>query len=731
MAGIIEGNNKDYANGEDGMAMLQSSYFDESKFSTPEEAVEALRAEIEKHNHNYYVLDNPTIPDQEFDKLFRRLQELEEEHPALLTPESPTQRVGGRASGSFKEVSHAKPMLSLSNAFSSEDVEEFEKRGVNALGAGGEIEYSVEPKFDGLACSMVYEKGIFVSAATRGDGLTGEDVSANVKTIRGLPLDLRKTFRDMGVPIPDRLEVRGEVLMTRAKWKALRERQKARGEDESPNPRNAAAGALRQLDPKITAERGLSFFAYALGECDGIPDMKNHREAMLWLKELRFPVSDLADVVVGRSGLLEYFEKIGKMRPDLPFDIDGVVYKVNDYALQEKWGFVSRSPRWAIAHKFPAEEALTEVQDIVVQVGRTGALTPVAKLKPVFVGGVTVSSVTLHNFEEMERKDIRIGDQVWVRRAGDVIPEIPRVAKELRPEGAVPFQMPAMCPVCGSSVSKPDGEAIARCSGGAVCSAQNRQAIEHFVSRLAMNIEAVGKETIDLLADAGMVRTPADLYRLDKAEMLELPRMGDVMASKILANIESSKKNDLHRFIFALGIREVGSSTAKELATHFGTIEALLAADQEELLKVKDIGPISSAAITAHLRDPEKRAVLDDLLAVGVAPKPAQKRVRAEGPFAGKTVVLTGSLAALGREEAKSRLEAAGAKVAGSVSKKTDWVIAGSDAGTKLEKAEELGVGVLDEATFLRWLDGQVDSEEKQESPEEGGADPGPKRMRI
>lgn len=714
------------------MPALQSAYFNESQFKTPAEVVAALRDELEKHNHNYYVLDDPSIPDQEYDKMFRRLQELETERPELMSPTSPTQRVGGKASGSFREVRHAKPMLSLSNAFSPEDVDDFERRGEEALGRA-EIVYAVEPKFDGLACSLIYERGIFVAAATRGDGEVGEDVSANVKTIRGLPLDLRGAFSQMGHEIPERLEVRGEVLMTRKNWEALRARQRSRGEKESPNPRNAAAGALRQLDPKITAERGLSFFAYGLGECDGIPDLKSHRDAMLWLKSMRFPVSDLADVAIGKEGLLAYFDKIGKLRPSLPFDIDGVVYKVNEYSLQETWGFVSRSPRWAVAHKFPAEEALTEVHDIVIQVGRTGALTPVAKLSPVFVGGVTVSSVTLHNFEEVERKDIRKGDKVWVRRAGDVIPEIPRVAKELRPEGTKPFPMPTACPVCGSSVSKPEGEAIARCSGGSVCGAQNRQALEHFVSRTAMNIEAVGKETIDVLADAGMLSSPADFYRLERESLLGLPRMGETLVAKILSNIENSKSPDLNRLIFALGIREVGAATAKELAKHFGSIGELVAASQDDLLKVKDIGPVSASAIVEHFSHPEKRAILDDLLGVGVNPKMVAKKEASESPFAGKTVVLTGSLPTLGRDEAKAMLEEAGAKVAGSVSKKTDWVIAGAEAGSKLDKATELGVPVIDEAAFLSLLRGAEDKAGMDDVivPDQENPPPAPKKMKL
>ena len=664
------------------------------------ERIKELREELEQHNYNYYVLDEPSIPDVEYDKLYKELEGLENAYPEHLDPCSPTQRVGGKADGKFSQVTHARPMLSIGNGFTQEDVDGFESRAHDALSPEGNIEYSVEPKFDGLACSIVYIDGIFSTAATRGDGFVGEDVTANVRTIKSLPLDLRQSFAKLGLPVPKRLEVRGEVLMTRAQFEKVREEQRKKGEKEAVNPRNAAAGSLRQLDPKITAKRGLSFFTYGLGVCEGVPEFGSHREAMLWLEKLRFPLSDLAGVAVGKQGLLDYYEKIGKMRPTLPFDIDGVVYKVNSYAMQEKWGFVSRSPRWALAHKFPPEEVLSEVVDIVVQVGRTGAITPVAKIRPVFVGGVTVSSVTLHNFEELERKGVRIGDTVWVRRAGDVIPEIARV-EETKPRGRSAFPMPSVCPVCGSATSKGDG-AVLRCTGKGVCSAQNKQGLEHFVSRLAMNIESVGPETIDLLQEAGLISQASDFYTLKVQDLLTLPRMGELSANKIIANIEASKNVELWRFIYALGIKEVGEATGKELAKHFGTIEGLRCAGYEDLLKVKDVGPVCAKSVRDWFAEERNESMVDSLLAYGVAPIAVEKAALDESnPFFGKTVVLTGTLPTLKRDQAKKMLEDLGAKVSGSVSKKTDYVLAGEEAGSKLDTANELKIPVLDEAAFL------------------------------
>lgn len=675
------------------------AYFDESKHGTPEAVVFALRAEIEKHNHNYYNKDAPTIPDVEYDKLFRRLQELEAEHPSIGLEGSPTQRVGGAPSAGFEQVRHERPMLSIANAFEPQEVADFEKKATDVLGRGN-LEYSAEPKFDGLACSLIYEDGIFVRAATRGDGETGEDVTSNVKTIKKIPLDIRPMLKESGMAIPRRLEVRGEVLMFRKDFEKLRARQREAGDSEAVNPRNAAAGSLRQLDPKITATRGLSFFAYALGVCDGMPKHKTHRESMDWLKTLRFPISDLCGVVHGQAGLLDFYERVGKMRASLPFDIDGVVYKLNRYADQDALGFVSRSPRWARAHKFAPEEMMTVVEDIQLQVGRTGSITPVAKLSPVFVGGVTVSSATLHNFEELARKDVRIGDTVIVRRAGDVIPEIVGVVHEKRQSKSKAFPVPTACPICGSSVEKGDG-AISRCSGSSVCSAQNKQKIEHFVSRLAMNIEDVGPETIDLLLDNGLIGDAADLYSLTKDDLLSLPRMGEISAPKTVANIQASKTPELRRFIYALGIREVGESTAKSLAGAFGTLDAFIGASEEALLGVRDVGPVCAKSVCDYLSDKKNQELLMKFKAAGVAPiKSANAAVVVDG-VAGKTFVLTGSLPTMSRDAAKEMIERSGGKVSGSVSKKTDFVVAGADAGSKLEKANELGLTVLDEAEFL------------------------------
>lgn len=689
------------------MSTPSYTVFDETLYVTPDELIGGLIEELEKHNHSYYVLDTPSIPDVEYDKLFKRLQELETLHPELLSSASPTQRVGGRALEGFKTVTHARPMLSLNNGFSDEEVESFERRAQDGLSSKDEIEYAVEPKFDGLACSMVYEKGIFVSAATRGDGEVGEDVTANVRAIRSIPMDIRSRFKALGIAVPERLEVRGEVLMTREQFDRHRERQRAKGEKEAPNPRNAAAGSLRQLDPKITAERGLSFFAYDLGVCEGVPEFKTHRESMDWLKDLRFPLSDLPEVVKGSKGLLDYFERIGKARPNLPYDIDGVVYKVNSLQMRQTLGFVSRSPRWALAHKFPAEEALSKVQKITIQIGRTGAITPVAKLAPVFVGGVTVTSVTLHNFEELERKDVRVGDTVWVRRAGDVIPEIAKVATEFRPADSVAFMMPSVCPACGSAVIKLQDEAVARCSGKSICSAQNRQSLEHFVAKKAMNIDGVGPETIDIMADAGLLKSPADFYKLTKEQIIELPRMAEQSVKNILDAINASRTPELRRFLFALGIREVGESTAKNLANHFRSLEAIQKASVDDLKLVKDIGDVGALSIYTFMHEADSLKTLNDLLASGVAPvNPEHKLTPIVADVIGKTFVLTGTFPTLSREQAAEKIEAAGGKVSGSVSKKTDFVVVGADAGSKHKKAQELELKILDEQGLLNLLSG-------------------------
>jgi DNA ligase (NAD+) len=650
-----------------------------------------LREEIELHNYRYYVLDAPTIPDAEFDRLFRELQELEAAHPELVTPDSPTQRVGGAPAAEFREVRHRVPMLSLNNAFEEEDAANFDRRVREGLGKEN-IEYAVEPKFDGLAISLVYERGVLSRGATRGDGYTGEDVTANVRTIHAVPLHLA------GRRVPDLLEVRGEVLMLKRDFARLNAEQRAKGEKEFANPRNAAAGSLRQLDPRVTASRKLTFYAYALGATEGVALPRTHSAVMDWLTALHFPVCEERRTVTGLAGLLDYYHAIGAKRDRLPYDIDGVVYKVNDLRDQAELGFVARAPRWAIAHKFPAEEMMTEVLGIDVQVGRTGALTPVARLKPVSVGGVTVTNATLHNEDEIRRKDVHIGDFVIVRRAGDVIPEVVSVVRERRPAHVKKFVMPTRCPVCGSHVMRLEDEAVARCTGGLYCPAQRKQAILHFASRRAMDIEGLGDKLVDQLVDKDLVRTPADIFRLDLETVAGLERMAEKSARNLLDAIERSKHTTLERFIYALGIRNVGEATAKDLARHFGGLKPLMAADEAALMEVPDVGPVVAESIAQFFAEPHNREVIADLQHAGVHwPEGAPKRKAEVAGVAGKTFVLTGTLPTLTRDEAKDRIEAAGGKVSGSVSKKTDYVVVGADAGSKLAKAEELGIALLDE----------------------------------
>jgi DNA ligase (NAD+) len=655
-----------------------------------------LRAEIEQHNYRYYVLDDPSIPDAEFDRLFRELQTLEAQHPELLAADSPTQRVGVTPLKSFAEVQHRTPMLSLNNAFSEDEVRAFDARIREALGVA-EVEYAVEPKFDGLAITLSYRDGMFVQGATRGDGSMGEDVTENLRTVRTIPLRLHKPIRDV--------EVRGEVLMFKRDFAKLNDAQRAKGEKEFANPRNAAAGSLRQLDSRITASRRLSFFSYGIGFCDGAKLPNQQDQQMALLQQWGVPVALQRSVVRGLEGLLAYYLEIGEAREQLPFDIDGVVYKVNDIAQQQQLGFVSRAPRWAIAHKFPAEEAMTTLLDIEVQVGRTGALTPVARLAPVFVGGVTVTNATLHNEDEIRRKDVRIGDTVIVRRAGDVIPEVARVVLERRPRDAREFVMPKVCPVCGSRVARLEDEAVWRCTGGLFCPAQRKQALLHFASRRAMNIEGLGDKLVEQLVDTHIVNNPAALYKLGLLAIINLERMGEKSAVNLLAAIEHSKHTTLARFIFALGIRNVGEATAKDLAQHFGSLDNLLASDVESLQQVHDVGPVVAQSIADFLAEAHNREVIEQLRACGVHWAEQQPRAASALPFSGKIFVLTGTLAALSREEAKEKLEALGAKVSGSVSKKTDYVVAGVEAGSKLDKAQELGVAVLDEQQFLALLE--------------------------
>jgi DNA ligase (NAD+) len=661
-----------------------------------------LRAALDEHNYRYYVLDQPAIDDAEYDALFRELQALERDYPALATTDSPTQRVGAEPAAEFDAVTHRVPMLSLANAFTAEEVSAFDRRVREALGIE-QVAYEVEPKFDGLAVNLVFERGVFTLGATRGDGYVGENVTANVRTVKAIPLKLDATKQTP----PRYLEVRGEVLMLKRDFERLNAAQAARGERLFVNPRNAAAGALRQLDPKMTAERRLSFFAYGVGEVEwNRPAAAPRTQSALldMLAALRLPVARERSVVHGLDGLLEYYRQIGATRAALPFQIDGVVYKVNDLAQQAALGYVSRAPRFALAHKFPAEEMATEVLGIDVQVGRTGALTPVARLKPVFVGGVTVTNATLHNEDEVRRKDVRVGDTVIVRRAGDVIPEVVRVLTEKRPPGARAFVLPKKCPECGSAVVRLPDEAIARCSGGLVCPAQVKQALLHFAGRRAMDIEGLGDKLVDQLVDAKIVRTPADLYKLGVAALAELERMADKSAANVVAAINKSRKTTLARFIFALGIRHVGEATAKELARHFGKLDALMAADEAALLAVADVGPVLAQSIRQFLAEPHNREVIAQLRAAGVGwPESAPQRAAA-GKLTGVTFVLTGTLPTLSRDDAKDLIEQHGGKVAGSVSKKTHYVVAGADPGSKIDRAAELGVPVIDEQQLRELL---------------------------
>jgi len=661
-----------------------------------------LRDEIVRHDYLYYVLDAPEVPDSEYDQLFRELQKLESAYPELINPESPTQRVGGQPAKEFTSITHRLPMLSLNNAFAEEEAAAFDRRVRDGLGMDA-VEYAVEPKFDGLAISVIYENGVLARAATRGDGYSGEDVTANVRTIHAIPIRLNTTSP------PPLLEVRGEVLMLKRDFEHLNRQQEAHGEKIFANPRNAAAGSLRQLDPKITATRPLSFFAYGIGSAEGVGSIATHSALMDYLTQLRLPVASERAVVRGLDELLKYYRSIGEQRHVLPYDIDGVVYKVNNLRQQQELGFVSRAPRFAIAHKFPAQQALSVIESIDVQVGRTGAITPVARLKPVFVGGVTITNATLHNQDEITRKDIRIGDAVSVRRAGDVIPEVVRVITERRPAGAKPYNLldtiHHACPVCGSHVVRLDDEAVARCTGGLYCPAQRKQALLHFASRRAMDIEGLGDKLVDQLVDNDIVHTLADIYRLDVPLLASLERMAEKSAQNIVNALEKSKRTTLARFIYSLGIRNVGEATAKDLARHFGSFDALAQASEEALRQVPDVGPVVAEAIVQFFAEPHNRDVIYQLITDGVQwEEGAIAGIAASGALAGKTFVLTGTLPSLAREHAKELIEAAGGKVAGSVSKKTDYVVAGTEAGSKLDKAQELGIAIVDESLLMEML---------------------------
>ncbi|HEY4038476.1 MAG TPA: NAD-dependent DNA ligase LigA [Burkholderiaceae bacterium] len=664
-----------------------------------------LRAEIERHNTAYYVLDAPLIPDSEYDRLFAELQQLEARYPQLATPDSPTLRVGGAPRADLPSARHAVPMLSLNNGLAEADAIAFDQRVRDLLVKAGQavatVAYACELKFDGLAVNLRYLNGTLSLAATRGDGTVGEDVTPNVRTIHSVPLRLKNTQAAV-------IEVRGEVLMYKRDLERLNQTQRASGEKEFANPRNAAAGSLRRLDARITARHRLHFFAYGLGELVGAPEPVRQSAMLDWLQSLGLPVSDERDTVEGVDGLLAFYRRTAERRNSLPYDIDGVVYKVDSVQAQRALGFVSRAPRFALAHKFPPQEALTQVLDIEVQVGRTGALTPVARLAPVTVGGVSVTNATLHNEQEVARRDVRVGDTVIVRRAGDVIPEVVGVVLERRPPAAQPFRMPTRCPVCGSAVERLEQEAVARCTGGLVCGAQRKQALLHFAGRRAMDIDGLGERMVDQLVDSGQVHTAADLYHLDRTALVGLDRMGEKSALNLLQAIERSRHTTLDRFIFALGIRHVGESTAHALAAHFGNLDALIGANEAALLEVADIGPVVAQSIRRFLDEPHNEQVIAALRKAGVQwPESAAIRdsaPRIDGVLVGRTFVLTGTLSGLTRDEAAEMILAAGGRVSGSVSRKTDFVVAGEDAGSKLERARELGVRVIGESELRQLL---------------------------
>src|SRR5580658_8543564 len=659
--------------------------------------VALLKETLDRYNYRYHALDDPEVPDAEYDRLMLELKDLEAKHPDLLTADSPTQRVGAAPAAVFGAVKHRLAMLSLDNAFSEEDVRDFDRRIRERLGQNDAIRYAAEPKLDGLAVSALYENGTFVRGATRGDGETGEDITQNLKTIKALPLKLRADRA------PRLLEVRGEVFMPLAGFERFNREAVARGEKSFVNPRNAAAGSLRQLDPKMTAARPLDLFIYALGVVEDGALPAHHSETLQTLRRWGFKICPQSRVVDGVEGCLDYYREIGAQRPTLPYQIDGVVYKVDDLGLQQALGFVSRAPRWAVAHKFPAEEALTTVRAIEFQVGRTGALTPVARLEPAFVGGVTVSNATLHNMDELARKDVRVGDTVVIRRAGDVIPEVVRVLPERRIAGAKPVELPSHCPVCGSPVVREADQAAARCTGGRFCAAQRKEEIKHFASRRALDVQGLGDKLVEQLVVLDWVRTPADLFDLDAERLSSLERMGEKSAQKLAAAIEAAKQTTLPRFLYALGIRDVGEATALALAQHFGEIAAIRRATEEDIQRVPDVGPVVAARVAAYFGDAENSTLVDRLLKSGIRWPAAARKAAREG-FDGKVFVLTGTLESMTREAAQEAIVERGGRVSGSVSKKTDYVVAGAEAGSKLKKAEELGVEVLNERRFLKLL---------------------------
>ena len=662
--------------------------------------VNELREQINYHNYRYYVLDNPEIPDAEFDKLFRELQSIEEQHPDLVTPDSPTQRVGAAPLKEFGEVRHAVPMLSLANAFSEDELLGFGKRVMDMLGVNtpDQLEFTAEPKLDGLAISLRYEKGKYVQAATRGDGVTGEDVTQNVRTIHSIPLTL------IGNDFPDVLEVRGEVFMPKEGFFDLNKKQQQSGGKTFANPRNAAAGSLRQLDSNITATRPLDFFAYGFGEVSGGKLPAKQSKILEQFKSWGLRICPETETVKGVKGCLEYYAEISERRDQLDYEIDGVVYKVNSLNQQEELGFVSRAPRWAIAHKFPAQEAMTKINAIDVQVGRTGILTPIARLEPVEVGGVTISNATLHNQDEILRLDARVGDTVVIYRAGDVIPKVASVVKERRPKKTHLFHMPDKCPECGSDVERVEGEAATRCTGGLVCPAQRKNSIKHFNSRRAMDIDGVGDKLVDQMVEKGLIENAADQYSLTKKQIADLERMAEKSADNVLKALEKSKSTTLARFIYALGIRDVGEATAQNLARYFADLDALMNADEEELQQVEDIGPIVANHIVSFFKQKHNKQVIEKLLKAGIHWPSVKKQQKTDSPLSGKTIVITGTLETMKRDELKDILQALGAKVTGSVSKNTDYVIVGEDPGSKYDKAQKLGVEILDEDAILKML---------------------------
>lgn len=670
--------------------------------ATIEQQINHLRTQLRHHEYQYHVLDAPEVPDAEYDRLMRELRELETAHPDLVTADSPTQRVGAAPLSEFGQVKHQVPMLSLDNVFDEDSYLAFYKRVQDRLKTAEPLTFCCELKLDGLAVSLLYENGELVQAATRGDGTTGENITANVRTIRAIPLRLQ------GDNIPARLEVRGEVFMPQPGFEAMNEEARRTGGKVFANPRNAAAGSLRQLDPRITAKRPLTFFCYGIGVLDGGELPRSHYERLQQLKAWGLPVSDRVRVCTGSQDVLEFYRQVEADRPTLGFDIDGVVVKIDSLDIQETLGFVARAPRWATAFKFPAQEQITQVKDVEFQVGRTGAITPVARLEPVLVAGVMVSNATLHNADEIERLGLRIGDKVIVRRAGDVIPQVVGVVMDERPENAREVIFPTHCPVCNSDVERVEGEAVARCTGGLICGAQRKEALKHFVSRRALDVDGMGDKIIDQLVEKEYVKNPADLFRLTAGKLTGLDRMGPKSAQNVVNALEKAKETTLARFLYALGIREVGEATAANLAAHYGSVEALKAADIDSLKAVPDVGDVVAKHVVNFLSEEHNQQVIDELLSpeINIHWPAVQVIVPEEidSPFSGKTVVLTGSLSVLSRDEAKDRLTALGAKVSGSVSKKTDLVIAGEAAGSKLAKAQELGIAVIDEAEMIRLL---------------------------